>query len=174
MYERAIGFIAAAHAGQKYGRYLYTEHCHAVRAELNGHGETDSNLLTAALLHDVLEDTKVDFATLRWTFGIDIAELVQHVTNEPGPSRAARFEKTFLKLRADPRAVRIKLADRICNVRASFLDDNIDKLTMYRSEWPLFKEALGGNNYATNPVTHRLWETLTVWMRKVDNDAKGS
>ena len=45
-------------------------------------GERDENVLCAALLHDTIEDTGIDFDTLAEEFGEDVASLVAELTND--------------------------------------------------------------------------------------------
>src|SRR5271167_1819859 len=42
----------------------------------------DPNLVTAALLHDVMEDCKVPYSQIVDTFGTDVADLVAEVTDD--------------------------------------------------------------------------------------------
>jgi hypothetical protein len=85
------------------------------------------------------------------------------VTNEPGHNRAARHAATYPKVRSEPDAIILKLADRISNVEASlatFRDDQDVQASsffhMYRKEYPGFREAL----YTESPFTEPMWARL--------------
>src|SRR5580704_12405344 len=71
----AIAFAARAHQGQlrKDGRTPYVSHVFRVSMVLRDlFGVTDHGVLTAAVLHDTLEDTTTDFDDLR-EFGDEVA-----------------------------------------------------------------------------------------------------
>jgi len=94
-----------------------------ILAELMGAG-VDETLLEAALLHDVVEDTKVDLATLRRSFGPEVAALVDGVTkisglhfDRPEQEQAENFRKMLLSMAKDLRVILVKLADRLHNMR---------------------------------------------------------
>ncbi len=97
----------------------------AILAELH----MDPDTLAAGLLHDVIEDTGLDYDYVRAQFGETIANLVDGVTklkkiNELGNARdgiadakAESMRKMFLAMVDDVRVVIIKLADRLHNMR---------------------------------------------------------
>ncbi len=58
--ERAATLARLAHAGQRYNGSPYTDHLEAVAGTLREHGVDDPELIAAAWLHDVVEDTPVD------------------------------------------------------------------------------------------------------------------
>ncbi|WP_019629115.1 HD domain-containing protein [Actinomadura atramentaria] len=102
----------------------YVEHLlEALEAQAVGAGVTDHGVLAATLLHDVVEDTSATVSDVEARFGADVAELVDWVTKPPatGPGRQAKRAAKAAYLRrlrdAPPRAVQVKLADRISNVQ---------------------------------------------------------
>lgn len=150
--ERAKELATKAHEGQRYGKFPYTHHLFGTWDVLEkfGFSEEDPDpakrvrsqrLILAAILHDTLEDTGLTYETLVDEFGIQVAALVFAVTNEPGANRKERFLKTYPKIRANPDAIVLKLADRIANVIHA-LQANPDILGMYRKEWPTFEAEL--------------------------------
>lgn len=102
----------------------YIEHLlEALEVLVRGPGVTDTAVLSAALLHDVVEDTDAGVADVEAGFGPVVAELVDWVTKPPTPGtgrqakRAARAAY-LRRLRDAPReAVLVKLADRASNVQ---------------------------------------------------------
>ena len=79
-------------------------------------------VLAAALLHDTVEDTEYSLATLRETFGDEIADLVDGVTklDKVKYGQAAQAEtvrKMIVAMARDIRVLVIKLADRLHNMR---------------------------------------------------------
>ena len=84
----------------------------------------DDSTISAALLHDVVEDTEVTDQDITQEFGVEIAEMVQGVT-KLGSMQFASIEeqqvedyrKMFLAMGKDIRVILIKLADRLHNMR---------------------------------------------------------
>ncbi len=154
-------FAKKAHGNQKYGEHPYYVHLEAVGQVLLRFGFTykeHSSLLAAALLHDVLEDTPTNYSDVFRAFGPEVAELVYAVTDELGRNRNERHSKTYPKVLALPKAVILKLADRIANVEHSIETLDVGKLNMYRREQELFYLGIGIND-ATEALP--MWEHLT-------------
>jgi len=85
----------------------------------------DVEMMTAALLHDAVEDSALDFEDIDPTFGPAVATLVRGVTKAEGvkaKNRSARRNATLQKLfsaaKEDPRVLILKLADRVHNMRS--------------------------------------------------------
>ncbi|MDR0729247.1 MAG: RelA/SpoT family protein [Prevotellaceae bacterium] len=92
--------------------------------------------VSAALLHDVVEDTPYTISDVRRLFGDKIAELVDGLTKidnvaMSGSDQAANFKHILLTLNNDIRVVLIKLADRLHNMRtlASMPEHKRSKIT---------------------------------------------
>src|SRR4030042_5372549 len=121
----AFEFAKNAHAGQKRKTGEdYFEHSvqtAAILAEIGMRSRTTS----AALLHDVPEDTKYSLEDIRKKFGDEIAGLVDGITKLGkfklrGDKKEVQLEnlrKIFLAMAEDIRVVLIKLADRLHNMR---------------------------------------------------------
>lgn len=84
----------------------------------------DAESITAAILHDVIEDTHVDKDTLTADFGEEVAELVDGVSKltqiqfqTRAEAQAANFRKMMMAMSKDIRIILIKLADRLHNMR---------------------------------------------------------
>src|ERR1700758_3658745 len=90
----------------------------------------DVTSLCAALLHDVVEDTKIPLTQIDEMFGADVARLVEGATKisrldllAPEARQAENVRKMLLAMVNDVRVVMIKLADRLHNMRTlQFLD----------------------------------------------------
>lgn len=124
--------------GQLYGVLPYTHHLQEVEQTLRGFGEESLDMLTAAWLHDIVEDTDVKLRDIEENFGEDVAFLVGAVTSEEGPNRKVRNALTYPKIRAaGPRAIRLKLADRIANVSSGG-----GSVRMYAREYADFRHGL--------------------------------
>src|SRR3990170_7675395 len=78
--RQAYEFSKQAHAGQqRLTGQPYVSHPLEVAGILVDF-KMDTTTVTAALLHDVLEDTKATYDDLKATFGPDVANLVDGVT----------------------------------------------------------------------------------------------
>jgi (p)ppGpp synthase/HD superfamily hydrolase len=120
---RAVEFAAAQHGDQRRKTGVpYLEHLlEAMQILVEGAGVTSSDVLVAAVLHDVVEDTPCTLAAVAAEFGPRVAELVGWVTiPDPGPGedRQAVRQAHLRRLRDAPRDARlVKLADRMSNVQ---------------------------------------------------------
>ena len=99
----------------------YITHPVAVAAILAELG-MDTTTLTAALLHDTVEDTDFTLDQLREEFGDDVAALVDGVTKLDkvavgDHAQAETIRKMVVAMARDPRVLVIKLADRLHNMR---------------------------------------------------------
>ena len=122
--QAAYHFSESAHEGQfrKSGE-PYIAHPLAV-ASILGQWHLDSQALTAALLHDVVEDTEVTKNEIAEQFGRPVAELVDGVSkldriqfDTQEKAQAENFRKMLLAMARDVRVMLIKLADRLHNMR---------------------------------------------------------
>ena len=138
--ELARNFAVSAHGDQQYGSRPYVVHLTAVRAVLADFGFGRSDYGTAAWLHDVLEDTKVTAELMEMTFGPAVTKLVWSVTGV-GKNRKERNECAYSRLEEHPRAIILKLADRIANAEACAKTHD-HRLEMYVRESPGFKGRL--------------------------------
>ncbi|MFT5774982.1 RelA/SpoT family protein [Hyphomonas sp.] len=84
----------------------------------------DEVTIVAGLLHDVVEDTKIDIGDIEVRFGADVAELVDGVTKldaleftSKESAQAENFQKFILATTSDLRVLLVKLADRLHNMR---------------------------------------------------------
>jgi guanosine-3',5'-bis(diphosphate) 3'-pyrophosphohydrolase len=121
--SEAIEYAAAAHRDQQRPTGApYLEHLlEALEVLVRGAGVSDQDLLCAAVLHDIVEDTEISGEDLEKRFGPRVAELVGWVTIPPagpGEDKTAVKEAALRRLASAPRdAVLIKLADRLSNVQ---------------------------------------------------------
>jgi GTP pyrophosphokinase len=122
--REAIEFSRAAHHGQmRHSGDPYISHPLAV-ARILTPLHIDVQAIIAALLHDVVEDTKITNDQVAEKFGKPVAELVeglskldriQFETRED--AQAENFRKMLLAMARDVRVILIKLADRLHNMR---------------------------------------------------------
>ena len=120
----AYNFGKIAHHGQKRkSGEPYFNHCVAVATILADWG-MDQNMVIGGLLHDTIEDTEVTKEDISSRYGDDVLHLVESVTNLSGikfnsrnHKKAENFMKMFISFANDIRAIIIKLADRLHNLR---------------------------------------------------------
>src|SRR3989344_1783244 len=121
--EKALKFAEKAHEGQKrISGEPYFTHCVSV-AKILVDLKADSTTIAAALLHDVLEDTKVKESIVKKEFGEEVLSLVQGVTKiknlqlDKELIAAENVRKILIAMAKDIRVILIKLADRLHNLR---------------------------------------------------------
>ncbi len=121
---KAFHFAATAHAGQRRNSGEDFIHHPFNVAKICAGLRQDEETISAALLHDVVEDTSVDIDDLRSEFGEEIAFLVEGVTKLTRITFASReqaeaenYRKMIIAMAQDPRVILIKLADRLHNMR---------------------------------------------------------
>lgn len=144
LFFKALTLAAEKHQYQRrsgYERLPYLNHLIKVTDTLlRIGGETDPDLLAAAVLHDIIEDTDVTHADLAKEFNPRVAAIVAELSDDmslPYPVRKQRQVANAAALSAEARKIRI--ADKACNIR---------DILHYPVEWPLEKKQF----YVTNSV----------------------
>lgn len=118
---KAVSYAAEKHKYQRrkgFNQVPYINHPLKVARLLSEAGESDENLLLAAILHDVIEDTDATPDDIRREFNDTICNLVLEVTDDKELPYAIRKElqvKSTESLSLD--AKKLKVADKICNMR---------------------------------------------------------
>ena len=139
LFKDAAGYLKPEDIAQLQSAYLFSESAHQGQFRKSGdpyishpiavakiltQWHLDSQALTAALLHDVMEDTAVTKNEISDKFGKHVADLVDGVskldriefqTHEQ--AQAENFRKMLLAMARDVRVILIKLADRLHNMR---------------------------------------------------------
>jgi guanosine-3',5'-bis(diphosphate) 3'-pyrophosphohydrolase len=134
---RAIEFAAQRHNGQfRKGtrKSPYINHPIKVVSLLIQHHEYNTDLLTAAALHDVIEDTaktdaeKKKLATaIEKTFGNRTLSIVREVSDDKSlPFQERKQLQVTNTPFLSPEAKKIKIADKICNLE-DILEDPPEK-----------------------------------------------
>lgn len=127
LFEKAVAFAAVAHCGmtRKGNRIPYLTHpveAAAIVAEMTD----DEELIAAAVLHDVVEDTEITLQEIQEYFGERIAYYVNTESEDKRPDLPSedtwmlRKEETigFLREEADRNAQILALADKLSNMRS--------------------------------------------------------
>lgn len=122
IFLKALNFSAEQHKLQKRkgdNGVPYINHPIQVVALLSEYeSETNYKLLTAAILHDVIEDTTVNKNDVKRYFGDEVANLVSEVTDNmllPKQIRKSMQVKKAGDLSREAKL--IKIADKTCNLK---------------------------------------------------------
>ena len=112
----------------------------------------DATTLTAALLHDVVEDTEFPLSRIEERFGSEVARLVEGVTKisrlnmmAPETRQVENIRKMLLAMVNDVRVVLVKLADRLHNMRTLEYLENAKQQRISRETLDIYA-----------PIAHRL------------------
>lgn len=135
----AFDWAAVWHAGQtrKYPNAVvpYMSHVAGVAAILSRHGFAPE-VVAAGALHDVLEDCGVGYDDLVSKFGVVVADLVRHVSEEDKSLSWEERKKRYVEHFADEpwEAQAITLADKIDNFQSIVVCART-----FGDPWPMFK-----------------------------------
>ncbi len=122
--DHAYAIAVAAHEGQvRKSGDAFVSHPIAVAGILAELG-LDETTVSAALLHDAVEDTSLTLAEVESEMGFDVAMLIDGVTKldkirfrSAEQSRAENLRKMIVATAKDVRVLLIKIADRLHNMR---------------------------------------------------------
>ncbi|MCG6842756.1 RelA/SpoT family protein [Fusobacterium nucleatum] len=146
----ALGFAEESHQGQ-YRKSGDDYIIHPVEvAKILMDMKMDTDTIVAGLLHDVVEDTLIPIADIKYNFGDTVATLVDGVTKlktlpNGTKNQAENIRKMILAMAENIRVILIKLADRLHNMRTL-------KFMKPEKQQSISKETL--DIYA--PLAHRL------------------
>lgn len=165
--------------------FLFAEECHIGQYRKSGDNyiihpvevtkilidmKMDTDGIVAGILHDIVEDTWITIADIKYNFGETVANLVDGVTkldNLPNGTKkqGESIRKMILAMTKDIRVVIIKLGDRLHNMRTL-------KFMPPEKQKRIAKETL--EIYA--PLAHRLgiarikWELEDMALYYLEND----
>ncbi len=143
----------------------YINHPLALASLLAGCGERDATLLMAALLHDTVEDTATTFGDLEQAFGLDVAGIVREVTDDKALPKAERKRlQVEHAARLSRRAMLVKLADKICNLRDILVSPPTDWTVQRKREYFDWAKAVVDPMRGVHPPLEALFDE--VYARK--------
>ena len=154
MFEKAVIYATNAHNGQtRKGTNLpFIIHPMEVAAIVAAM-TLDQDMLCAAVLHDVVEDTVMTTEDVAKEFGDEVALLVDDVTkltqlnyqHDKIEVQAENLRKMFLAMAKDIRVILIKLADRLHNMRTMQYQSPAKQIEKSRETMEIYA-----------PIAHRL------------------
>lgn len=112
---------------------------------LEYHPNIDSDLaVCAALLHDVIEDTRVTYEEIKLQFGADLADGILALSKDEKVHPDQRLEDSLRRIMLQPQEIRmVKLADRITNMNRPPDGWGSSKRKNYSDEAETILETLG-------------------------------
>lgn len=148
--REALETARGAHAGQirnNSGGRPYIDHPLAV-AELLAEHDYGEEVLAAALLHDVVEESELEVADVRKRFGEPVAGLVEALTDDP---EIEPYER-----RKDEQRRQVELAG--ANALAIYAADKLNNIRALRNAYATAGEAVSAELKAPLDVKVRIWE----------------
>lgn len=123
-YVKACSFAAEKHKNQHRkdeNKTPYINHPLQVAEILSECGVDDEIVLTSAVLHDTIEDTKTTMEELIDIFGVEIANIVQECSDDKLKSKVKRKQLQIEHAsHVSDRAKLVKLADKYANLSDLF------------------------------------------------------
>ena len=150
--NKAYDFACEAHSGQyRSSGDPYVTHPIAV-ASILGNFRMDEDSLTAAMLHDVMEDSGIPKSVIEKKFNKEVANLVDGVSklntltiSSKTESQAENLQKMVLAMSKDIRVIVVKLADRLHNMRTLLYLDREKQLRIAKETLEIYA-----------PIAHRI------------------
>jgi len=148
-----------AHSGQKRkDGSPYVSHPIAA-AKIAAEMGLDEDSVVAALLHDCIEDTSLDFDDISKSFGVEVANIVDGVTKltrvqytSKEDEQMENTRKMLMAMSKDIRVILIKIADRLHNMRTMEYQTPEKQRTKSRETMQIYA-----------PLAHRLGMQRVKW-----------
>ncbi len=143
--NKAYEFAESAHRGQlRYSGEPYITHPLEVAITL-AILKLDTTTISAALLHDVVEDTQTTIEILKNKFNGELAQLVDGVTKISSIKNKSKFSaqaeylrKMLIATIKDVRVIIIKLADKLHNMRTIMFQDEEKRKTIAKETLDIY------------------------------------
>ena len=168
---KAASYAARKHSDQRRADGMTPYFAHVARVTLitrHLFRVSDQDVLTAALLHDVIEDTNTDHDEIAEIFGARVAKYVILLTKNKMLSKKLREKDYERRLRRAPEAVQIaKLADVFDNLSDRVGTTKLPKTLETAKKWlVIFKPSLKS---AAGKLAHRKVSKLVEEVGALDN-----
>jgi (p)ppGpp synthase/HD superfamily hydrolase len=167
LYRQTLSFSAKAHAKQMIGgmEIPYLKHISAVTMETlsammhSPEQNWDINLaLQCALLHDVIEDTHIDYDEVLMSFGKKVADGVLALTKNDKLPKNEQMQDSLTRILTQDKEIRlVKMCDRIDNLYLPPIYWTSAKRKYYQQEGQLILDTLKGVClYAENRLAQKI------------------
>ena len=139
--SEAIAFAVKAHDGMRRKKSDSPYILHPMEAAvIVGTMTDDQNLIAAAALHDVVEDTDITIEEIEEKFGRRVRELVQSETEDkradlpPASTWRIRKEESLAVLKStdDIAVLMVWIGDKLANIRAIYRDFKVEGEAMWQ------------------------------------------
>lgn len=171
---KAAVYAAEKHKYQRrkgFNQVPYINHPLKVASILSKFGETKVELLIAAILHDVVEDTDASDEEVALEFSKEVSDLVLEVSDDKDLPYSIRKE---LQVKGAPTlsedAKKIKIADKICNIEDILnypLDWSTERKLTYL-DWA--KEVVSGCRNVNSELDRLFDETYSKGYEQLENE----
>lgn len=134
VYDVAYNLAYRYHDGQQYGDHPYTYHLLAVVESVRRKwGDGNRALLAVAILHDILEDTKLTEAELIEAVGKDITKCVVALSKVDGE----KYDDYIYRVKEYHYSKEVKIHDTLCNLTESIIADSAYRVKKYSNQLQL-------------------------------------
>lgn len=131
-------------------------------------GVSDVEILQAAILHDVVEDTAATLDDVERGFGKAVRHIVEQVTDDTSLSRRQRKQKQIEKApNLSDAAKMVKIADKISNICAVMLSPPPDWSRERRFEYVEWSERVVQGCRGCNPRLEAYYDRAVAECREV-------
>ena len=170
--SEAVTFAVKAHDGMRRKKSQSPYILHPLEAAvIVGTMTDDQNVIAAAVLHDVVEDTDVTIEEIEERFGKRVKSLVQSETEDkrehipPDQTWRIRKEESLEVLRKtdDIGVVMMWVGDKLANMRAIYRDFKVDGISMWQRFNQKDERQQAWYYYSVVKLTERLFE-YSAWI----------
>lgn len=172
---KAASYAARKHSDQRRADGMTPYFAHVARVTLitrHLFKVSDQDVLTATLLHDVIEDTNTDHDEIAEIFGTRVAKFVILLTKNKMLSKKLREKDYERRLRRAPEAIQIaKLADAFDNLSDRVGTTKLPKTLETAKKWlVIFKPTLKS---ASGKIAYRRVSRLVADVEAMNNRSPG-
>lgn len=159
-WQKIEDFCKQAHIGQRRkGGLPYYTHPIAVRDILKEYKVLDENILAAAILHDVLEDTLYKEEDILAVSNLSVLSIVKELTRIDPPTATWEEKSKSLNEKAKSfsrEATYVKLADRIHNLQTAAHEFSPERVLRYaRATLSLLENLPKADEYVVSSIMKR-------------------
>lgn len=153
--------FAARHLGLKFhGEMLFIKHLNDVYKVMKRFNVEDETILMACYLKNFLEETNVPLGEIAFTFGKEVADIVNRLTHNEGSNKVETLTKTYAKIKGHEAATIVKLCERISDVEVALSEKKHNQIRIYQQDYRLMKELM-----FVDGIAAKMWDKLDQLLR---------